>query len=230
MDLSDSVALVTDASSGVGEATARTLADEGCAVTLVARREDRLDAIADDIDGETLVAPADVTDETEVEAAVEATREAFGGIDVLVANAAILQDDPVADADLSTLHRHIQVNLLGTMNATHAALSDLHEGGGHVVTVSSMNARFPAGGASSYTASKFGVNGFARALRREMSEEDVRVSIVMPGPIQSEMKDWSDWEGRALDPADVADAIRYVVSRPDHVEIPDITVNTTEKL
>jgi NADP-dependent 3-hydroxy acid dehydrogenase YdfG len=231
MDLSDSVAVVTGASSGVGEATARTLADEGCAVTLVARREDRLEAIADDVDGETLVAPADVSDEAEVEAAVDATREAFGGIDVLVNNAAILRGDPVADADLADLHRHVEVNLLGTMNATHAALPDLLEGdGGHVVTVSSMNAKFPAAGASAYTASKFGVNGFARALRREVSEEPVRVTIVMPGPIQSEMKDWSDWEGRALDPEDVADSIRYVVSRPDHVEIPDITVNTTDKV
>jgi NADP-dependent 3-hydroxy acid dehydrogenase YdfG len=82
------------------------------------------------------------------------------------------------------------------MNATHAALPGmLNSGGGHVVAVSSMNARYPAAGGSAYTASKFGVNGFCRSLRKEMSDEDVRVTIVMPGPVKSEMNDWSEWDG-----------------------------------
>jgi len=232
MDLSETVAVVTGASSGIGEATARALADQGCAVALAARREDRLDAIADEIGSErTLVVPTDVADEDDVAAMVETTRSRLGQIDVLVNSAGVLRSAPVADADRADLRRQVQVNLLGAMNATHAALPGMLEsGGGHVVVVSSMNARHPAEGASAYTASKFGVNGFFRSLRKEMADEDVRVTIVMPGPVETEMTSWEDWDGRALDPADVASTIAFVLSRPNHVEIPDITVNTTDKL
>jgi NADP-dependent 3-hydroxy acid dehydrogenase YdfG len=232
MDLSETVAVVTGASSGIGEATARALADEGCAVALAARREDRLDAIADEIGSErTLVVPTDVADEDDVAAMVETTRSRLGQIDVLVNSAGVLRSAPVADADRADLRRQIQVNLLGAMNATHAALPGmLASDGGHVVVVSSMNARRPAEGASAYTASKFGVNGFSRSLRKEMADEDVRVTIVMPGPVETEMASWRDWDGRALDPADVASTIEFVLSRPDHLEIPEITVNTTDKL
>ncbi|WP_323191556.1 SDR family oxidoreductase [Halostella sp. PRR32] len=232
MDLADRTAIVTGASSGIGEATARALAREGCAVALVARREDRLAEIADEIEnGRALVVPTDVADEDEVTAMVEETRDAFGSVDILVNNAGVLRSDPVADADRADFRRQVRVNLLGVMNTTHAALpAMLASDGGDIVAVSSMNARYPAEGGSAYTASKFGVNGFCRSLRKEMSEEDVRVTIVMPGPVASEMNDWEEWDGRALNPSDVAEAITFAVSRPDHVEIPDITVNTTDKI
>ncbi|WP_415380650.1 SDR family oxidoreductase [Halosimplex sp. TS25] len=231
MDLREKAAIVTGASSGIGEATARALANEGCDVALVARREERLERIADDIEGaRTLAVPADVADEDAVAAMVERTREAFGGIDLLVNNAGVLRSDPVADAAVADLRRQVEVNLLGAMNVTHAALPDLLAAGGDVVTVSSMNARYPAEGASAYTASKSGVNGFCRSLRKEMRNEDVRVTVVMPGPVTTEMNDWAEWDGRPLGPEDVAETIVFAVSRPDHVELPEITVNTTDKL
>ena len=232
MDLSGKVAVVTGASSGIGEATARTLAREGCAVALAARREDRLNAIADEIGAEkSLVVPTDVADEDYAAALIETTRERLGSVDVLVNNAGVARGDPVADADLSDLRRNVRVNLEGVMNVTHAALpAMLDSGGGDIVTVSSMSARFPQEGGSGYTASKFGVNGFCRSLRKELSDEQVRVTIVMPGPVVTELNDWEHWDGRALDPADVASSIEFVVSRPAHVEIPDITVNSTDKL
>lgn len=231
MASSEQVAIVTGASSGIGEVTARALADAGYAVVLAARRADRLQEIADDIeDGETLVVPTDVTSEDDIDALVDETRETFGRIDVLVNNAGVLLPDPVIDADRAHFRRQIDVNLLGVMNTTHAVLPSLLEsGGGHVVTVSSINARRAADGGSAYTASKFGVNGFCRSLRKEMADEQVRVTVVMPGPVVTEMRDWSEWEGRALDPSDVADAIKYAVTRPEHVELPEITVNTTDK-
>jgi len=231
MDLTDSVAVVTGASSGVGEATARRLADEGCRVALVARREERLEALADDLGRErALPVPTDVTDTDAVEAMVEAVVEEFGAVDILVNNAGVLFGDPVAESDPADFDDLLDVNLRGAMYVTRAALPHVLDGGGHVLTVSSMNAQYPAAGASAYTASKYGVNGFCDSLRREMSDEDVRVTVVMPGPIQSEMKDWSDWDGRPLQPADVADTIAFAATRPPHVEIPDLTVNTTDKL
>jgi NADP-dependent 3-hydroxy acid dehydrogenase YdfG len=231
MDLTGNVAVVTGASSGIGEAAARTLAREGCTVALAARREDRLEALADEIGVEkSLVVPTDVSDEDDAAALVERTRERLGGVDILVNNAGVARGDPVADADLSDLRRNVRVNLEGVMNVTHAALPAMLDAGGDIVTVSSMSARFPQEGGSGYTASKFGVNGFCRSLRKELSDEQVRVTIVMPGPVVTELNDWEHWDGRALDPADVASAIEFVVSRPARVEIPDITVNSTDKL
>lgn len=232
MESSGQVAIVTGASSGIGEATARALARAGNSVVLVARRADRLQQIAGDIEGgETLVVPTDVTDEDDITAMVEETREAFGSIDILVNNAGVLLPDPVVDADRYDFRAQVEVNLLGVMNTTHAVLpSMLESGGGDIVTVSSMNAQYPAEGGSAYTASKFGVNGFCSSLRKEMADEQVRVTVVMPGPVVTEMRDWADWDGRALDPGDVAEAIEFVVSRPAHVELPEITVNTTDKL
>ncbi len=230
MDLSGRVALVTGASSGIGEATARALAEEGCSVALVARREDRLETLAAEIDGETLVAPTDVTDEAAVRAMVESVREAFGGIDVLVNNAGVARGGPVAEADLDELRRTVRVNLEGVMNVTHAALPTILESeAGDVVTVSSLSARYPQEGGSAYTASKFGVNGFCRSLRKELSDEQVRVTILMPGAVVTELNDWEHWEGRAMDPTDVAETVVFAVSRPPHVELTQLSVDTTDK-
>lgn len=233
MDLSDRTAIVTGASAGVGAATATELGEAGCDVALAARREDRLDAVAADIDAaETLVVPTDVTDEDAVDAMVETVVDTFGGVDLLVNNAGLLRGDPVVDAARDDLRDQIEVNLLGAMTVTHAVLPALlaDDETGDVVTVSSMNARHPAAGGSAYTASKAGVNGFCDALRKELSDEAVRVTIVMPGPIETEMNSWDDWAGRALDPVDVAETIAFAVSRPPHVELPEVTVNTTDKL
>lgn len=231
MALTDAVAIVTGASSGIGEATAEALGREGYTVVLVARRKARLEAIAERMDASTLVIPADVTDENAVSTMVETVREELGGIDVLVNNAGIGGAGRVDEAALAELRRTIRINLEGAMNVTHAALPTILEsGGGDIVTVSSLNVRFPAAGASGYTASKFGVNGFCRALRKELSEEPVRVTIVMPGPVVTELNDWEHWDGRAMDPDDVAETVVFAISRPDHVELTEISVDTTEKL
>lgn len=226
----DRVALVTGASSGIGEATVRTLAREGYAVALAARREHRLTEIAREIDDErTLVVPTDITDESDVDAMVEETRKTLGEIDLLVNNAGVIRPGGLRDADMADLRNVTEVNLLGTMNTTWAALpSLLASGGGDVVTVASIHARYPTNRASGYTATKFGVTGFCRSLRKEVAKDGVRVTILMPGAVVTEMSDWENWDGHALDPADVADTIAYVVSRPDHVSIPELTITPTD--
>lgn len=231
MDLADKVAIVTGASSGIGKATTEALGRKGCLVALVARREDRLEAMAEKMDTRTLVLPTDVTDGNAVATMVETVSEQLGDIDILVNNAGVSRGGPVEEADLTEMRQSIRVNLEGVMNVTHAVLpSILHSGGGDILTVSSLSARFPQEGGSAYTASKFGVNGFCRSLRKEMSDKSVRVTIVMPGPVITELNDWEHWDGRAMDPADIADTIVFALSRPDHVELTDISVDTTDKI
>lgn len=233
MDLTDSVAVVTGASSGVGEATARQLADEGYRVALVARREDRLETLADELGRDTaLPVPTDVSDSGAVDAMVETVVDEFGTVDALVNNAGVLFGDPVAEADAEDFDDLLAVNLRGAMYVARAVLPHILDGedAGHVVIISSMNAEYPAAGASAYTASKYGINGFTDSLRREMADENVCVTTVMPGPVQSEMKDWRDHDLRPLEPADVADTVLFAVTRPPHVELPELTVNTTDKI
>jgi NADP-dependent 3-hydroxy acid dehydrogenase YdfG len=231
MNLAERCAVVTGASSGIGAATAKSLAREGCSVALVARRAERLESLADEIDSETLVVPTDVTDEDEVTAMAEEVSSFFDSIDLLVNNAGVARGGPVAETELTELRKSIRVNLEGVMNVTHALLPSILESElGDLITVSSLSARYPQEGGSTYTASKFGVNGFMRSLRKELSDEPVRVSILMPGPVITELNDWEHWEGRAMDPEDVAETITFVASRPPHMEVGRISVNSTDKI
>lgn len=230
MTLASKVAVVTGASSGIGEATARVLGQEGYVVVLVARRENRLSTIADEMETETRVVPTDVTEWSAVQTMVETVREQLGRIDLLVNNAGVARGGPVGEADITEMRQSVRVNLEGVMNVTHAALPALRESGGDIVTVSSLSARFPQAGGSAYTASKFGVNGFCRSLRKELSDDPVRVTILMPGAVVTELNDWEHWDGRAMEPVDVANTVAFAVSRPDHVELTSISVDTTDKL
>lgn len=228
MGLSNGVAIVTGASSGIGEATARALADEGCSVVLAARRRDRLEAVVNDIgDDRAIAVPTDVTVESDIEHMVERARESFGGIDILVNNAGIGILDPVAEADRSDFRRQVEVNLLGMMNVTHAVLPELLDaGGGDIVAVSSVVTQNPTRGYSAYAATKCGVNGFFRVLREEVANDDIRVTIVEPGAVDTEILDIDDvlqifdrseLGETVLEPEDVAEAIISALERPDHV-------------
>ena len=231
MDLAERDAVVTGASSGIGAATAGLLAREGCSVALVARRQDRLESLADELAAETLVVPTDVTDEDAVATMAEEVRSSFDGVDLLVHSAGVARGGPVAKTELDELRTSIRVNLEGVMNVTHALLPSILDSElGDVITVSSLSARYPQEGGSSYTASKFGVNGFMRSLRKELSDEPVRVTVVMPGPVVTELNDWEHWDGRAMDPEDVAETVVFAASRPSRVELTQISVDSTDKL
>jgi NADP-dependent 3-hydroxy acid dehydrogenase YdfG len=243
--LAGDVALVTGASSGIGEATAETLADAGASVALAARREESLRAVADRIEssgGEALVVPTDVTEDTQVDAMVETTVEALGGLDILVNNAGVMLLEAAMAADRDNWRRMVEVNLLGLMNATHAALPTMHEqGAGHIVNVSSTAGRSATATASGYNATKFGVNGFTEALRQEVTEAGIRTTLIEPGIVDTELQEhipdeevkarlegWVD-EKEPLTGADVAGAIRYVVTQPQHVSVNELLLRPTEQ-
>lgn len=212
---------MTGASSGIGAATAKALADEGIRVGLAARREERLEGVADRIEtagGEAIVLPTDIRSEEQIEEMVTRTEEAFGGIDILVNNAGVAELGPFAESDRDEIRKQIEVNLLGLMNVTHAVLPTmLDSGGGDIIVVSSANAKNPSPNASVYSSTKFGVNGFCDALREEVADEGVRVTVVMPGSVDTEAVNVDSLERDVLAPADVADTILYAVTRPDNV-------------
>jgi NADP-dependent 3-hydroxy acid dehydrogenase YdfG len=242
-DLSGEVAIVTGASSGIGAATARALADEGMAVALAARRADRLESIAADIEagpGEALVVPTDVTDRDAVDDLVAETVDTFGDLDALVNNAGVMLLQSVADADPDDWERMVEVNLLGLMYASKAALPHLR-GGGDLVQVSSVAGRSTSQTAAGYNATKWGVNGFTDALRKEETDNGVRTTLVEPGAVDTELQDHIPDEAvkerlegwvESMEPLaaeDIAGAVLYAVGQPRHVSINELLVRPTDQ-
>ncbi|MGY1779575.1 SDR family NAD(P)-dependent oxidoreductase [Geodermatophilus sp. SYSU D01036] len=241
--LSGRVALVTGASSGIGEATAVALAEAGAAVAVGARRADRLHALARKLrDGgaRALTLDLDVTDEASCRAAVARTREELGGLDVLVNNAGVMLLGTIVGADVEDWRRMLSTNVLGLMYMTHAAIDGMVEqGSGDVVNVSSVAGRTARKGAGVYNASKWAVNAFSESLRQEVTTRGVRISLVEPGAVATELTDHITQpdakaasqrmytEMTPLQAEDVAKAILYVVSQPPHVAVNEVLVRPT---
>jgi clavulanate-9-aldehyde reducatase len=237
------VAVVTGASSGIGEATVRALSAEGAAVALGARRADRLEALAGELDGRSYVGEVDVSDEEQARGFVQAAHDELGGLDILVNNAGVMLLGPVADADTGEWRRMIEVNLLGLLYCTHAALSLMsRSGGGDVVNVSSVAGRRADAGAAVYNMTKFGVHGFSEALRQEALHSGIRVTTVAPGFVETELQGHNrnpvvrtamersrEQIGEVLRAEDIADAIVYAVSRPAHVCVNEVVVRPTKQ-
>ncbi|WP_158842575.1 SDR family NAD(P)-dependent oxidoreductase [Saccharothrix deserti] len=242
--LQGKVALVTGASSGIGEATAVALAREGAAVVIAARRVERLKALEDRLveDGaRVLSVELDVTDEAACRDAVAQAVEAFGGLDVLVNNAGVMLLGPVEGADTTDWTRMVSTNLLGVMFLTHAALPHLLASKGAVVQVSSTAGRVVRSGTAVYNATKFGLNAFSESLRQEVTQRGVRVVVVEPGIVETELREHITNQAakdgitrladsmRQLQPDDVAGAVRYAVTQPDHVAVNEILVRPTDQ-
>jgi NADP-dependent 3-hydroxy acid dehydrogenase YdfG len=240
------VAAITGASSGIGEATALALADAGAAVALGARRLDRIEALAERIgsDGGSAIAfEVDVTDEQASNAFVAAARERLGGLDVLVNNAGVMLLGPVGGADTEHWRRMVEVNLLGLLYCTHAALPLMAEGGGgHIVNLSSVAGRHARAGAAVYNMTKFGVTAFSEALRQEALHSNIRVTCVEPGFVETELqghnkgavirqgvKKMREQIGEVLQAEDIAEAIRYAVCQPSHISINEVLVRPTRQ-
>src|SRR5918912_3617215 len=187
------VAAITGASSGIGEATALALAGAGAAVAIGARRRDRLDALAAKLrdDGTpVLQLDLDVTDEQQCRAAVTRTREELGGLDVLVNNAGVMLLGTIVGADTEDWRRMVHTNVLGLMYMTHAAIDGMVEqGSGDIVNISSVAGRQARKGAGVYNASKWAVNAFSESLRQEVTGRGVRIGLVEPGAVATELTD-----------------------------------------
>ena len=239
------VALVTGASSGIGEATAFALAAQGARVALAARRRERLDALAARIakaGGEALAVVADFADEVQAHRAAAEAEAHFGRVDILVNNAGVMYLEPVDSADLGRWRHMLELNVLGLIAATQAVLPGMRRRrDGHVVNVASTAGRLGSPNGAGYSATKFGVVGFSDALRKEVYQDNIRVTVIEPGVVETELREhiahaptqqalnaWAD-SMRQLKGEDVADMIVFCVSQPDRVNINEVLMRPTDQ-
>ena len=248
--LDGTVALVTGASSGIGEATAKAFARQGAAVAVVARRIDRLERLAGEITedgGRTLAIEADITDQEQAVSAVEQTVSELGRLDTVFNNAGVMLLGPVEDAPTEEWDRMVDLNVKGLLYVAHAALphllkaaEDSPRGVADLINTSSVAGRRTRSGSGVYNLTKFGVGAFSEALRQEVTGRHVRVSLVEPGAVatelQSHLRDEIKEQAAArfadvqiLQAEDIADAVIYIVTRPRHVAINEVLIRPTEQ-
>ncbi|PBC99059.1 NADP-dependent 3-hydroxy acid dehydrogenase YdfG [Streptomyces sp. Ag82_O1-15] len=248
--LEGTVALVTGASSGIGHATALELAREGASVALVGRREDRLTDLAAEITGaggKALVVPADIATAQAAAEAVERTVEGLGRLDTLVNNAGLMLLGPAPSADLNDWRRMIDINLMGLMYTAHAAVPHLVKAAAEeprqvadIVNIGSLAGRNAYAMSAVYSATKFGVGAFSEALRQELARQHVRVSVIEPGSVDTELRTHNPdviqqhivaalGGIERLQSQDIADTVGYIVTRPRHVAVAELLVRPTEQ-
>jgi NADP-dependent 3-hydroxy acid dehydrogenase YdfG len=242
--LDGKVAVITGASSGIGEATAESLAKEGAAVALLARRHDRLVDLAgriEDSGGKALPLEIDISDHGKVEAAFGQITGQLGGAHILVNNAGVMLLGVVEGWDVAQWQRMVDVNILGLLYCTREALPIIRDsGGGHIVNVSSVAGRTANLGSAVYNFTKWGVTGFSEALRQEAMNSGIRVTCVEPGFVTTELQSHNehpmvveglekmrDEIGEPLEAEDIAEAIRWAVTQPERVNVNEVLVRPT---
>jgi NADP-dependent 3-hydroxy acid dehydrogenase YdfG len=239
------VALVTGASSGIGEATALALAAAGADVAITARRRERLDKLAGEIEKHgvrVLPIAADLIREDENKRVVEETENHFGRLDILVNNAGVMLLSPVESTNPADWRQMLELNVLALMVSSQAALPGMRKrGGGDIVNISSTAGRTSNPMGAGYSASKFGVVAFSEALRKEVYKDKIRVCVIEPGLVATELRDhipdadtkktinaWAE-SIRQLQPEDIANAVVYTVSQPAHVTVNEILIRPTDQ-
>jgi NADP-dependent 3-hydroxy acid dehydrogenase YdfG len=234
------VAVVTGASSGIGEATARALAAGGYRVALLARRLDRITALAGELDNDSIAIQADVTDRDTLVAAADRVRQELGSADVLVNNAGVMLLGPFGSSQREDYRQMIEVNLMGAITATEVFLGQLKDGGGDIINISSVAGRTARAGNGVYAATKWGMNGWAESLRQELLP-GIRVTLIEPGVVATELPthithpQTKEGVQKLYDEAqvtadDVAEIIAFVLSRPRRLAINEVLLRPAGQL
>jgi NADP-dependent 3-hydroxy acid dehydrogenase YdfG len=238
-DLTGKIAVITGASSGIGEATARLLVEEGVQVVLAARRKERMDALVEELGDKAIAVTCDVGDMVEVTALFDTVRERFGGLDLLFNNAGMGINGPFADTGPADWKTQIDANLYGVLNCTHAAIPLMRgRAGAMISSVSSVGGRYGIAGWSVYNATKFAVVGFHDALRKELGPDGIRVSVIEPGAV------WTEWGHNVTEEAmrerretvdalyaeDVAQALVYSFAQHPRVLVEEILIRPVKQI
>jgi NADP-dependent 3-hydroxy acid dehydrogenase YdfG len=235
------VAVITGASSGIGEATAHALHADGYAVALLARRADRIQALATELGDRAIAIEADVTDRDSLTAAAAQVQRELGGTDVLVNNAGVMLLGPFSPDQRDDYRAMIEVNLMGAITTTEVFLDQLtSSGAGDVINISSVAGRSARAGNGVYAATKWGINGWSESLRQELLP-DVRVTLIEPGVVATELPnhithaDTKQAIGKMYDKAtvtaeDIAEVISFALARPRHLAINEILLRPADQL
>ncbi len=234
------VAVITGASSGIGEATARVLVADGHRVALLARRTERIQTLAAELGEVALAIEADVTDRGSLVAAAERVQSKLGGADILINNAGVMLLAPFTSEQQAEHRQMLEVNLLGSITATEVFLDQLRNGGGDLVNISSVAGRTARSGNAVYAATKWGINGFSEGLRQEL-QPDIRVTVIEPGAVETELTDHiTDAQTKqatqafvrdlAITAQDIAEVIAFAVSRPRRMTLNEILVRPTAQV
>lgn len=234
------VAVITGASSGIGEATARVLAADGHRLALLARRADRIQTLVTELGDGAIAIEADVTDRDSILAAAERVRSELGGADILVNNAGVMLLAPFTSEQQTEHRQMVEVNLLGAMTATEVFLDQLRDGGGDLVNISSVAGRTARAGNAVYAATKWGINGWSEGLRQEL-QPDVRVMVIEPGAVATELTNHITHaetkratqefvKDLAITPQDIAEVIAFAVGRPRRMTLNEILVRPTAQV
>lgn len=231
------VAVITGASSGIGAATARALAGHDYNLALLARRVDRIEALAAELGDSAIAIAADVTDRDSLVTAANRIQAELGGADILVNNAGVMLLAPFPSEQRHEIRQMVEVNLLGAMTATEVFLDQLRNGGGDLINISSVAGRTARAGNPGYAATKWGMNGWSEALRQEL-QPDIRVTVIEPGAVATELtdhithpdaKDSAEqlYQQLAITAEDVADVIAFAVTRPRRMTLNEILLRPT---
>jgi NADP-dependent 3-hydroxy acid dehydrogenase YdfG len=231
------VAVITGASSGIGAATARALAGHGYNLALLARRVERIEALAAELGDSAIAIAADVTDRDSLVTAANRIQAELGGADILVNNAGVMLLAPFSSEQRHEIRQMVEVNLLGAMTATEVFLDQLRNGGGDLINISSVAGRTARAGNAGYAATKWGMNGWSEALRQEL-QPDIRVTVIEPGAVATELtdhithpdaKDSAEqlYQQLAITAEDVADVIAFAVTRPRRMTLNEILLRPT---
>jgi NADP-dependent 3-hydroxy acid dehydrogenase YdfG len=234
------VAVITGASSGIGATTARALHADGYRVALLARRLDRIQALAAELGEGALAIQADVTDREALVAAAQQVENELGSADVLINNAGTMLLGPFSSEQRADYRNMVEVNLLGAITATEVFLDQLKNGGGDLINISSVAGRTARASNGVYAATKWGINGWSESLRQELLP-DIRVTLIEPGVVDTELPTHITHEATrktvqqgydvaTVKPEEIAEVIAFALSRPRHLAINEILLRPAGQL
>jgi NADP-dependent 3-hydroxy acid dehydrogenase YdfG len=234
------VAVITGASSGIGAATARALAADGYKVALLARRLDRIEALAQELGNGSIAIQADVTDRDQLVAAAQRVQDELGGADVLINNAGVMLLGPFSSARRDDYRTMVEANLLGAITTTEVFLDQLKNGGGDLINISSVAGRTARATNGVYAATKWGLNGWSESLRQELLP-DVRVTLIEPGVVDTDLPTHitdeatreavqKGYDTATVKPEEIAEVIAFVLARPRHLAINEVLLRPADQL
>lgn len=245
INIKDKVVIIMGASSGIGEATTKKLAQEGAKLVIAARREDRLKSLVESLPNtEITYAVADVTNKEEVQAVVDLAFEKYGRVDVLYNNAGVMPTAPLSETRFDEWKQMLDINIMGVLNGIAAVLPIMKkEQSGHIITTDSIAGHVVYPGSAVYCGTKFAVRAIMEGLRQEERENNIRSTIISPGLVDTELyttinepenrervKNNAKIEGLGLKSSDIADAVAYAISTPESVAVSEILIRPTKSV